>query len=229
MPKVSLDFNTRKEIKVLMLKGEIGKSSYDLAVENLLFSGTLEEWIETFSTPENYITRLEFQKVTQAEYDELVAQEQLIPNAFYLITDDATYDEIMDAISNLTSRVSGDEDDIGSLETRVDDLEYQQNINTGNIEILQGQITSKVEKTSGTFTFSSSSKQVADLILNHQGIKIYYTVEDNYYKKHYDVMTFVVRAKSDYDPTTLKAYYIDGSGNITAISDNTLLNYEYFE
>ena len=41
-----------KEIKVMMLKGEKGtdgvdgKSSYELAVEELHYSGTLEEWLE---------------------------------------------------------------------------------------------------------------------------------------------------------------------------------------
>ena len=40
-----------KEIKIIMLKGEKGNSSYEEAVENGLFSGTLEEWIETYATP----------------------------------------------------------------------------------------------------------------------------------------------------------------------------------
>lgn len=97
-----------KEIRVIALKGQQGnagtdgidgidgKSSYELAVENELFSGTLEEWIETFATPENYITRTEFQKVTQAQYDAMEQAGTLVPNCYYLIIDDTTAQDFED-------------------------------------------------------------------------------------------------------------------------------------
>lgn len=97
-----------KEIRVIALKGERGtngqdgqdgqdgKSSYELAVEEELFSGTLQEWIETFATPENYITRTEFQKVTQAQYDAMEQAGTLVPNCYYLIIDDTTAQDFED-------------------------------------------------------------------------------------------------------------------------------------
>lgn len=104
-----------KEIKVIMLKGASGtdgKSSYELAVEELHYSGTLEEWLESFSTPENYITRNEFKKVTQAEYDELEANHQLIPDCYYIITDDETYDDLIERIEAIESSIEDIQDDI---------------------------------------------------------------------------------------------------------------------
>ena len=104
-----------KEIKVIMLKGERGlkgqngkdgKSSYELAKENLLFSGTLEEWIKTFATPENYFTRAEIQRVTQAEYDKLVETGQVAPNCYYLITDDNTLETLESSITLLKKLIS---------------------------------------------------------------------------------------------------------------------------
>lgn len=103
--------NLDKEIRVIAVKGEKGtdgqdgqdgqngqdgKSSYELAVEEELFSGTLEEWIETFATPENYITRTEFQKVTQAQYDAMAEAGTLVANCYYLIIDDTTATEFED-------------------------------------------------------------------------------------------------------------------------------------
>lgn len=104
-----------KEIKVIAVKGERGtdgtdgKSSYDLAIENELFSGTLEEWIETFATPENYITRSEFQKVTQAQYDALKLAGELIPNCYYLIidsTDAEDFEQLKTDVSNLDDDIN---------------------------------------------------------------------------------------------------------------------------
>lgn len=118
-----------KEIKIIMLKGEKGQdglSSYDLAVEELHYSGTLEEWIASFSTPENYITRDEFKKVTQAEYDALEQAHQLIPDCYYIITDDETYDDLIDRIE--------------AIESDVDDLQIDNTQNKSDIETLQGQV-----------------------------------------------------------------------------------------
>lgn len=109
-----------KEIKIIMLKGasgqdgqdgqdgtdgQDGKSSYELAIENELFSGTLAEWINTFATPENYITRGEFQKVTQAQYDALKQAGELIPNCYYLIIDDTTYEDLISAIDEISDNL----------------------------------------------------------------------------------------------------------------------------
>lgn len=116
-----------KEIKIIAVtgaKGDNGKSSYELAVEELHYSGTLEEWIETFATPENYVTRNEFQKVTQAEYDALVEAGELIPNCYYIITDDTSYTDLVDRIDNM----AGDVEDVieefeASMETRMEAVE----------------------------------------------------------------------------------------------------------
>lgn len=104
-----------KEIKVITVKGqkgENGKSSYELAVEELHYSGTLEEWLESFSTPENYITRDEVKKVTQAEYDALEQAHQLIPDCYYIITDDTTYDDLIDRLDGIDDTISDIQDDI---------------------------------------------------------------------------------------------------------------------
>ena len=109
-----------KEIRIIAVKGERGtdgqdgvdgqdgadgKSSYQLAIENELFSGTLEEWIETFATPENYITRGEFQKVTQAQYDALKLAGQLIPNCYYLIIDSTDAEDFEQALEDISNKV----------------------------------------------------------------------------------------------------------------------------
>ena len=132
-----------KEIKVMMLKGSKGNSAYQEAVENQLFSGTLEEWIETFATPDDYITRKEFQKVTQAQYDELKAQGQLIPNCFYLVIDDTTYDNLVAIDNKLEQRVVAlensldtTETDIGNLITDVDDLKTNVSNLEDNVKLL---------------------------------------------------------------------------------------------
>ena len=126
-----------KEIRVIAVKGEKGtdgqdgqdgqdgKSSYELAIENELFSGTLEEWINTFATPENYITRGEFQKVTQAQYDSLKQAGELIPNCYYLIidsTDAEDFEQALDDVSNLKDDVSNLKDDVSSLDDDVSNL-----------------------------------------------------------------------------------------------------------
>ena len=143
-----------KEIKVIMLKGERGtngqdgqdgqdgqngqdgKSSYDLAVENLLFSGTLEEWIETFATPENYFTRAEIQRVTQAEYDELVETGQVAPNCYYLITDDDTLETLQSLLSTLQNnkveKVTSNNDYTSSITNSGNEIELQVAKENGN-------------------------------------------------------------------------------------------------
>lgn len=122
-----------KEIKVIAVKGETGndgKSSYDLAVEELHYSGTLEEWIETFATPENYVTRNEFQKVTQAEYDALEQAGELIPNCYYIITDDTSYTDLVDRIDNMAGEVEDVIEEFeASMETRMEAVE--QAVRTG--------------------------------------------------------------------------------------------------
>ena len=126
-----------KEIKIMMLKGEKGqngtdgqdgqdgKSSYELAVEELHYSGTLEEWLESFATPENYVTRNEFQKVTQAEYDALVQAHELIPDCYYIITDDTSYDDMIDRIEEVETGFSELEESFSDLEDSYDDFKEE--------------------------------------------------------------------------------------------------------
>ena len=111
-----------KEIKVIAVKGERGYSSYEEAVANDYFSGTLEEWIETYATPENYVTRDEFKKVTQAEYDALEQAGELIPNCYYIITDDTTYDELINRIEALESDVTDNTNDITDIKDDITDI-----------------------------------------------------------------------------------------------------------
>lgn len=113
-----------KEIKVIAVKGQRGYSSYEEAVANDYFSGTLEEWIETYATPENYVTRDEFKKVTQAEYDALEEAGELIPNCYYIITDDTSYTDLVERIDNM----AGDVEDVveefeASMEIRMEAVE----------------------------------------------------------------------------------------------------------
>ena len=115
-----------KEIQIIMLRGKTGATSYEDAVKHNLFSGTLEEWIETFATPDNYITRYEFQKVTQEEYDALEEAQLVIPNCYYVITDDDSWDVMQQIISDMT-------DISGSIETMSGDIETLQ----GDVETLQ--------------------------------------------------------------------------------------------
>lgn len=135
-----------KEIRVIAVKGARGqdgqdgadgKSSYELAIENELFSGTLEEWINTFATPENYITRGEFQKVTQAQYDALKQAGELIPNCYYLIidsTDAEDFEQAQEDISNLKDDVSNLDDDVNDPTTG---LKTKVATNETNIGLLQ--------------------------------------------------------------------------------------------
>ena len=60
---------------------------------------------------------------TQAQYNELEAEGELQANALYIITDDETYDEIIQAIDNLGSDTQALNDDINALQSRVALLE----------------------------------------------------------------------------------------------------------
>lgn len=139
-----------KEIRVLALKGNKGNSAYQDAVENELFSGTLEEFISAFATPENYITRYEFQKVTQAQYDALKDAGQLIANCYYVITDDDSWETMQQLISDVDN-LKGDvqtlqtdlgtaEDDIDALETRMQTAEDD----IDNVETLVGVVQGEI-------------------------------------------------------------------------------------
>ena len=108
-----------KEIKVIAVKGQRGYSSYEEAVANDYFSGTLEEWIETYATPENYVTRDEFKKVTQAEYDALEQAGELIPNCYYIITDDETYDELITRLNGIDTTITEIDNQITEIDNRV--------------------------------------------------------------------------------------------------------------
>ena len=128
-----------KEIKVIALKGEKGNSAYQDAVENELFSGTLEEFMSTFATPEDYITRHEYKKVTQAEYDALEQSGQIINNCYYIITDDDTWDTIQGALS-LAGDVETLQTDVGNLQDKVNDMDESLGTATTELENAQGDI-----------------------------------------------------------------------------------------
>ncbi len=60
---------------------------------------------------------------TQAVYNQLEAAEQLEADCLYIITDDASYEELEQAISDLQDETASLESDIGLLQTRVARLE----------------------------------------------------------------------------------------------------------
>ena len=113
-----------KEIKIIMLKGEKGNSSYEEAVENGLFSGTLEEWIETYATPENYVTTIDFQRVTQEQSSDI--------------------SDLQEDVSDLKNDVSDLQEDVSDLKNDVYDettgLKNRVSINENNINDLQNDV-----------------------------------------------------------------------------------------
>lgn len=145
-----------KEIEVLMLRGEKGYSSYEEAVANALFSGTLEEWIETFATPDNYFTRYELKFVTQAEYEALIQADQLRPNCYYFITDDETWETLQDVISRvgtLESSMETAQGDIDALEEDVSGLQTDVSGLSDDVTDLKGKsLSSRSLITSSTDT-----------------------------------------------------------------------------
>ena len=153
-----------KEIQVIMLRGQTGLSSYEEAVKHSLFSGTLEEWIVTFATPDNYITRTEFQKVTQAEYDALEEAGELIPNCYYLITDDDTWETIQGIIATnteLANRMDGIEEDVETLQEDVSGLDDDINTATTGLKARVSTLESDLSALSGYV--SDDEDDIADL------------------------------------------------------------------
>ena len=238
-----------KEIEVLMLRGEKGYSSYEEAVANALFSGTLEEWIETFATPDNYITRYEIKFVTQAQYEALVEADQLRPNCYYFITDDDTWDTIQDIISRVgilessmetaTSDISNLQEDVGGLQTNGsglnDDVEaLQEAVNGLSPVATSGDYNdlinkpSGVSKVTGTITFAINSSALGSLITSHKDIKFW--IETSSYGNSYFYPVIVNRVFTlDTETFTLYGFYINNSGVITSIAENTSLKYMYIE
>lgn len=60
---------------------------------------------------------------TQAQYNQLEAQGLLVADAYYIITDDETYDDLETAINNNTSSINQNASDISGLDTRVSNVE----------------------------------------------------------------------------------------------------------
>ena len=69
------------------------------------------------------MTRNEFKKVTQAEYDALEQAGELIPNCYYIITDDETYDELMTRLNGIDTNITGIQSDITNINSDITDIE----------------------------------------------------------------------------------------------------------
>lgn len=97
--KAVITIEPQVDTKVVMLKGDDGMTSYELAVKYLGFTGTLEDWIKAYTTPEDYFTRHELKMITQAEYDDLESNNKLVTGCYYIITDDTTLEDLESAIA----------------------------------------------------------------------------------------------------------------------------------
>ena len=225
-----------KEIKVIALKGEKGNSAYQDAVENELFSGTLAEFMSTFATPDNYITRYEYKKVTQAEYDALEQSGQIINNCYYIITDDDTWETIQDALS-LASDVVTLQDDVGHLKDDVEDIEASignitEDLGTltettlpdlvGRVTILENSIDGITAQYQGNAPYINTSTEYYEAksvttpyaLTIAEGTEIY--VKFSYYGSELEWNTMTLNVNNN------GAYYIAVNGSPITVSDNAV-------
>lgn len=141
---------------------------------------------------------------TQAQYNELEATGQLQADTYYYITDDESYDDIIDAIAAMQANIT-------DLDTRVTTLE--------------------AKKVTGTIEYLPTTKVLFNLIASHPTIRFYTYVETE--SSIQQTFTFKQVFVTTYQSITLStgtyswstnAYYADG----TAVDPYTTLHYEYF-
>ena len=224
--------NLDKEIRVIAVKGERGndgqdgqdgqdgKSSYELAVEEELFSGTLQEWIETFATPENYITRTEFQKVTQAQYDAMAEAGTLVANCYYLIIDDTTAQDF----ATMQNKVSALETTVSGLSTVATSGNYNDLINKPT---LYKRYTGKIEN------FDPTSQAQADLIFSFQDYSQTGVPSVSYWISTGTLGTGIymnqvmlnVNLTASSGTNIVNAFYIDNNGQLQRVPTGTTLYY----
>lgn len=209
-----------KEIQVLMLKGEKGYSSYEEAVANELFSGTLEEWIETFATPDNYITRAEYKKVTQAEYDALVRDNAFIPDCYYFITDDDSWQTILSIIANMNA-LSEDVDDVkGDITTLNNDLQSAVNDISG-LDSRLDDVENALARTVNTIFVSEAGAEV-NLTA---GTYLFYTTIDTQTSVGSVVATFILHI----DDLTTSKKFVSTDNSLGIGGTNYNIEYDYNE
>lgn len=63
--------------------------------------------------------------VTQAQYNQLVSDEELVPNTYYFITDDTTAEGLENALNNLGDRLTSDEERLTNAEQRLEELGFK--------------------------------------------------------------------------------------------------------
>ena len=177
-----------KEIKIIMLKGEKGNSSYEEAVENGLFSGTLEEWIETYATPENYVTTIDFERVTQEQSGNISDLQEDVSDL---------KNDVYDETTGLKNRVSINENNINDLQNDVlglqnnvsslNDVIYDEttglknrvSINENDINNLQENVSNLEQDISSLGTLEPSGTDTSTNILDFNENKGIYVGTDN--------------------------------------------------
>lgn len=130
--KAVITIEPQVDANVVMLKGDDGMTSYELAVKYLGFTGTLEDWIKAYTTPEDYFTRDDLKMVTQAEYDDLKANNKLVAGCYYFITDDTIAEDFEKAIA--TAQGTADQALELSRSNKTDIGKLDQKIKTATIE-----------------------------------------------------------------------------------------------
>lgn len=137
---------------------------------------------------------------TQAQYNELEAEELLEADTYYFITDDTSYDDIVETIDNILV-------DINNLDSRVTTLESK--------------------RVTGSITYSSSSSTLMSLIETHPNVRFWinYTTTVGAVTIVNIMSVNFMASYSTAGTLTISAYYADGS----SISDGETLYYEYFK
>ena len=204
------DYNNR----VLALSKEEIYALLSLAIQQGQLPSVAED--TAFVTMLKSITDNETYKIafcTQATYNELETEGELVANCLYIITDDETYANLVTAIENLHSAVENLQNAINNLAAVATTGDYNDLIN-------------KLTKVTGTISFASASSTLAALINDHEDIKFWYKYSSSGISYYYPVIvnkTFNV----DNETYTLYAFYVNNSGVVTAIANNTTLHYEY--
>lgn len=88
--------------------------------------------------------------ITQAKYNELVANKQLKENCYYFITDDSSFDEVEEMVVSLNNAVV---DCYEYIDAEIDKIEARVNKEIGEISIQPDYSTTIELKTGGTYSF----------------------------------------------------------------------------
>lgn len=218
--KAVITIEPQVNTKVVMLKGDDGMTSYELAVKYLGFSGTLEDWIKAYTTPEDYFTRDDLKMVTQAEYDELKANNKLVAGCYYFITDDTTLEDLETAITKAKEEA---EDCLNKLDLRVKTIEENQEtkyVNDALTALFKADGASFKDESDSYFKYEATD-QAKTMTKKRSFVRNGVTIED---EADLTYSALVIDSKAD-GASRLKTTY--GNGSITrTLSDGTTYTYE---